>query len=245
MPQYSIETSILEDLGRCEVLLTAVQEDGPAAEDECVIDVDDIGLLFGAVMLGPKTYDLHRASLEPFVLGFANQKINEVIEYLWQESVNLKSQQVDIQGHFFSQCYLGALDKDQIGNNIWNLERSTDVYFNELIELIEETDNTIGRLFRPHINFEPGDNLVRTYQFLGRTRTLVIPNRGDYKRIDLPEDLVCHNSLCRVGKICQSVKRMNELIARIDWLCLQIAHKMKDHQETTIPNGPYWVINPE
>ena len=243
MPQYSIETSTTNNGNTTRLVLRTVQEDEPVGDDERVINVNDIDLLYGAIVSNLSEYHrIHQVSLHPFIVTFRGlgiyQAINTVISANnWVEQFNST-----IQNHFFSQCYLGVYDRPQIAGHIWSLATWTDDYFNQLIELYEQTDNTIGRLFRRHINFEPGDDLIREYQFLGRTRKLVIPNLGDYKRIDLPEDLACHNSLCTVGKIHESVKEMNELVARIDWECIQIAHKMKDHQETTIPNGPYWII---
>ena len=242
MPQYSIETSIYEDLGRCSLKLRAVREDRPVAENERVIDIDDIEMLFGALTSRLSEYRTLRAFRYSLSFVFNTSDVNIAIETVISANQSVGNLKSDIQNHFFSQCYLGLLDPQVTAPYLRNLSRLTEQY-GELLSAFEyATDNTIGRLFRNFVDINPGDDLIREYQFLGRTRKLVIPKLGDYKRIDVPEDLAYNSISCRVGKFYQTVKKMNELMAQIDWHCLKIAHKMRDHQETTIPNGPYWVI---
>ena len=203
--------------------------------------IDDVELLIAALLSETYEYPIQR-TIDPLSLVSDGSQIRPLSSLVVNKIVQIDQFRQGIEGHFFSQCYLGALDVHLISQHLSNLETLTEHYGDLLCAFEHDTSNSIGRLFQNCVDLNPADDITRTYQFLGGKRKLIVPKYGNYNRIALPNDLICTNSVCRVGRIYGSIRELNDLAGRIDWHCLQIAHKMKDHQETTIPNGPYWVI---
>jgi hypothetical protein len=203
--------------------------------------IEDVELLIAAVL--SETYeDPIRRTIDPLILVADGSQIRPVSSLVVNKILKIDQLRQGIEGHFFTQCYLGALDVHLISQHLSNLETLTEHYGDLLSAFEDDMSNTIGKLFQKYVDLTPDDDIKRTYQFLGGKRKLIVPKYGNYNRIELPEELICTNSVCRVGRMYGSIRELNDLAARIDWECIQIAHTMKDHQETTNPNGPYWVI---
>jgi hypothetical protein len=206
------------------------------------ISTDDLELLCGVFVDRHRTYKIASVSVTPFAFTFATD-YHTAIESLSSANNMVNEIKTEIQGHLVSQRELAYFNSENLASNSTKLNFLTERYGDLLMALDEETsDDVIGQLFRQYINFSPDDNLSREYEFLGGTRKLVIPNLGNYNRIKLPKELTCQELSCLVGKNGKIVNRMNKLLYRMDWECLQIAHKMMDHQQTDNPNGPYWVV---
>jgi hypothetical protein len=148
----------------------------------------------------------------------------------------------DISCHRCSQLYVGKLEFQVIRDDFDILSDLSESYGVQLDGFENDTHTRVGLLFREFVNFNPDDDLTKEYHLLDGTRKLVIPHLGNYNRINLPDELKCANAECSLGKYTNTVIELNNLVSKIDWKCLQIAHKMKDHQETDNPNGPHWVI---
>jgi len=208
--------------------------------DSYYID-DDVDILMAALVDDSTEYRFKRTS-DSATLDVRDGNIRGITGVVREKIKEIVTLRSSMQGHNQSEFHLLKLERQDIIQHFLDIRRLSHKCFGAVLQLDEKTDNTIGSIFRHYIIFEPGDDLIRDYQFRGGMRRLVIPNIGNYDRIELPDELSCTNSDCRIGRLCGSIRDLNNLAAQIDWHCLQIAHKMKDHQETTIPNGPYWVI---
>jgi hypothetical protein len=216
-----------------------VQSELPDDENQQVITIIDTNLLHGELMANRDVYQFRGSNID---LGyrFSTADVNVAVEQLFLANESVENLCADIRSHHFS-----LIQNDRLaygGISLRNLNALTEQYGAQLANFEYNTDNAIGRIFRQYVDIDPSDDLVREYQFLGGMRKLVILKVGNYKLIDLPDELKCGSVRCQVGKINRLVERMNRLMVEIDWECIQIAHKMRDHQETTFPNGPYWVI---
>jgi hypothetical protein len=206
------------------------------------ISTDDLELLYGVLLSRQRMYKFKSASSTTIVFTFTTDYFT-ALKNLSSANNLVNDMKTEIKGHLVSQRVDDCLDSKILAANITRLNLLTEEYGDLLVALDEESYlDVIGQLFRRYINFSPEDNLCRDYEFLGGTRKLVIPNIGNYSRIKLPKELTCQELSCLVGKNGRIVNRMNELIYQLDWLCLKIAHKMKDHQKTDFDGGPYWVI---
>lgn len=148
----------------------------------------------------------------------------------------------DISCHRCSQLHEGKLDFQVIRDDFDILSDLSESYGVQLDAFENDTHTRVGWLFREYVNFNPDDDLTKEYQFMAGIRKLVFPDLGNYNRINLPDELKCGNAECSLGQYTNTVIELNNLVSKIDWQCLQIAHKMRDHQETDNPNGPHWVI---
>ena len=241
MPQYYFAPKLIgADHNRTQIRF-GLREDLEHEEWFQSYPIDDVELLIAAVLSDPCEYSIQRTT-DPLGLEADGSRFRPLSSLVGSKIFQIDELRKGIEGHFFSQCYLGPVDVHLISQHFSNLETLTEQYGDLLSAFEDDTNNSLGRLFQTCVDLNPGDDLTRTYQFLGGKRKLIVPRYGDYHRIVLPDDLICTNSVCRVGRIYGLIMELNNLAARIDWECLQIAHKMKDHQETTIPNGPYWVI---
>ena len=239
MPQYSIETKVFVTGEETRIHLRPVQVDLPDIEIQHVIEIIDTNLLHGELMANRDVYQVRGSNID-LVFWFSTPDVNVAVEQLFLANESVENLCVDIRSHHFSLIQNDLLEYG--GISLRKLNSLTEQYGAQLANFEYNTDNAIGRIFRQYVDVDPSDDLVREYQFLGGMRKLVIPKLGNYNLIDLPDDLKCGSVKCQFGKINRLVERMNRLMVTIDWECIHIAHKMKDHQETTIPNGPYWVI---
>ena len=239
MPVYTIP---IHDLP--VIKLKIIREGaGRYRENHHRISIDNLELVYGVLRSERQQYQVRLVSTSVDTVEFKSPSQFEATYCLSSAVDKVDSLYGDIQNHLYSPFVPDVLDHQVLELHIGKLNILTERYGDLLSKLDEETEDKFGQLFRQYIDFNPDDDLTRQYQFLGGTRKLVIPKLGNYNRINLPDELSCTTCKCHIGHYGKLVNSMNAIVGQIDWHCLQIAHKMKEHQETTIPGGPFWVVH--
>lgn len=243
MPRYFIRSSHSRvSVRKVDLVLFPARDNQRLFGTEREIFINDLNLLFGAITSEFDNVKIISAQHVPYKISLEAANEDEAVEALLTFNRSLEALKANLQSHSVSQCHANLLESHTIDINVRTLNTLTERYGDKLSVLEQETDNPFGQLFRQYVNLEPDDDLTRQYPFLDGTRKLVIPRLGDYQRITLPEDLTCPQFKCRIGNINYLVKSLNNFLGQIDWQCLQIAHKMKEHQKTDSDGGPYWII---
>ena len=242
MPRYFIRPVNLWSANQFGIDMFAVVADRIPREGETEIYIDNLDLLNGALAQKAEFRNKRSDYAHHQRLFFRDVTVDDAVAIIVSVNKYVKHLMENLQEQSAVDYHQDYIEAEVIEEHISRIGLLTEQYGDELSLLEHETQNAFGQLFWPYIDFTPDDDLTRQYSFLGGSRNLVIPKLGNYERINLPEDLTCQSSNCRLGYINRLVNSMNAVVGQIDWQCLQIAHKMRDHQETTIPNGPYWVV---